>query len=163
MARSTTYSQLKLNDGFGNQVEIATGSWATQAYNIGEARRLSFTVGILGTGSLPLTTTNGGNTGGFTGIFQVQGTNEISRSYGGTGTPQAAAGAQPGENGWTGALFWNTLANGTVNVSQSITSFQLDFSDIGCTWIRLIFNQGNAVGTSGGSGVMKIYLTTKPT
>jgi len=163
MSKSTIRNQLFLNDGAGNPLPIATGTFVTKAINIDEHRRLSLTIGVHGpTGPLG---------GGFTGLMLVQGTNELAKCFGSTGTPQAGAGSQPGDNGYTGARYWNTIPSGAIAIGPTLSngnSMQVDFTDVGCAFVRVVFNytaSGPIIGVpgSGGSGIMDLFLTAKNT
>jgi hypothetical protein len=165
MSRSTINQQLHINDGGGLHIPIATGNFVTSAVNIEEHRRLSFTIGIQTspTGSFGPGATQ---TGGFTGILLVQTTNEIPKCNGSTGTQQAGAGRQPGTNGYTGALYWTTVA--TAGINNNVTIAQIDITDVGASWVRVAFNQTTAsgvtaTGTLGGTGSMHVFLTAKNT
>lgn len=189
MARSPINQQLFINDGTGRKLGIATATWVTQAVNIDEHRRLSITVGFqaaTGASLMPLGQDQnfsgtygamaggqggivGGNAGyatgplsGFTGVLQVQTTNELGYVNGGTGTQQAGAGAQPGFNGWTGGLYWQTVQSGTVNVTNSTNVIQIDLTDVGAKWVRVAFNVASGVPSgSVGSGTAHVFLTAK--
>lgn len=173
MSRSTLHDQVFLNDGSGSPLPIQTGTWVSKAFNIEEKRRLSVTLGIRGQSGITqglsgfAATGSFGAPGGFTGQMLVQGTNEISKCYGVPGTPWAGNLPQPGENGYTGARYWNTLASGTINIDNTVSSLLVDFTDVGVSYIRLVFNQSGtgatATGTLGGSGTMDVYLTAKNT
>lgn len=164
MSRSSFHSQLFINDGAGNNLPIQTGTFVTSAINMEERRRLSLTVGILQSTGYGLGL---GTPGGFTGTLSIQGTNEVSEALAPSGTPWAYAQSQPGTNGYTGAIFWNTLAGGAVNITNATNSLQIDFTDIGCAYVRVGFNVSatgsTATGTLGGSGTMYLFATSKHT
>ncbi len=162
MSRSTVRNHLFINDG-GNSRDlsrgISTGTFVTQAVNIEEHRRLSLTVGIAGS-------TGPSDTGGFTGILQVQGTNELGQRAGMTGTVEEGTLYKPGINGFTGARYWNTLASGTFNIDNTTQSLLISFTDVGAAYVRVAFNITSAnvpATTAIGSGTMNIYLTAKNT
>jgi hypothetical protein len=182
MSKATFHNQIFLRDGNGNLNSISTGAFISPGYLIEEKRRLSLTIGQAGpvpTGLPasqpgPLTGFTGGLAatgtwqpiGGFTGILLIQGTNEVGQAMGATGTAWAGVGVQPGVNGYTGGLYWNTLPSGTVNITNLTTSLQIDFTDIGASWFRVVFNQPAPVGIqtgTGGSGTMQVYFTAKNT
>lgn len=150
MAKTTTTDSILLNDGFGNLYPIATGTFASKAIDMSERRRISLT---------------GSFAGGYTGILSVQGTDEVPNCIivQGTGpsVAWAGAGAQPGQNGYTGALYWQNLPSGSVNVTNSTSAFQLQLTDVGVRFVRLVFNQG--VVAPIGSGTIQIFLTAKHT
>jgi hypothetical protein len=161
MSRSSIRNQLFINDGLGNKLPIQTGTWVSSAINIDEHRRLSFTIGIgSATGAV-------GDAGGFTGILQVQGTDEIAQSNGCTGTPEAGNTSRPGTNGFTGALYWQPIQSGTVAINNTMNRLQLSFSDVGVGFVRLAFNT-TATGilgaaAAGGSGTWNVFMTAKNT
>lgn len=154
MARSTTNDQLFLNDGTGQALPIATGVWQTKAIDMQERRRLSVTANFLG---------------GFTGIFAVQGTDELNNcaiQYGtGPSVAWAGAGTQPGQNGFTGALCWSNLLPGVVSVTNSTTIVRIDLSEVNTRWIRFVFNPGitTAIGSAVGTGAVQLFFTAKNT
>lgn len=162
MSRATIRNQFFLNDGAGNRVPIATGSWVTSAVCVDEARRLSLTVGITSaTGAV-------GDVGGYTGTLLVQGTDELAQQYGITGYAEAGYQSRPGiPNGTGAARFWNTIPSGTFPVNQATQQFALSFTDVGFAFIRLAFNMsgtGAMPSSSGcGSGVWNVYMTAKNT
>lgn len=160
MSKSPIHNQILLNDGAGNKLAIQTGTWISPAINIDDHRRLSFTIGV---GSA---TGAAGDTGGFTGTLQVQGTNELGNAAGATGSPWAFAGQQPGVNGSTGGLFWQNLASGTTTLTSSTTAILLSFTDVGPSWVRIGFNldsNSNRIATAIGSGTMYVWVTAKNT
>lgn len=161
MSRSTVRNQLFLNDGLGNKLAIGTGTFVTNAVNIDEHRRLSLTIGI---GSA---TGAAGDVGGFTGVLLVQGTDELAQCNGATGTQEAGNLSRPGVNGFTGALFWQTIPSGTINITKATNQLLLSFSDVGVAFVRVALNVSatgpTATGTLGGSGTMSIFLTAKNT
>ena len=168
MAKASQKGQIQLNDGLGNPLPIQTGTWVSKAYDMDEQRRLSVTLGVWGsTASGTLTQTGGG----FTGLFIVQGTDELGQCMGFTGTPQMAAGQQPGQNGSTGALFWQNVQSGTIGITPTTTSLFLQFTDFGFHWCRFVFNAntngtyvaGNSPSGAGGTGTMLVYFTSKST
>ena len=177
MSQTTKNIQLLLNDGNGNFSPIGTGAFSTAAVNIQDQRRLSLTIGMGGSvptnstvpGPLGYTGSNPTGTlaGGFTGVLLIQTTNELGQSAGWTGTAAAGSPQQPGVNGWTGARFWNTISpSGTVNITNATTQLQIDFTDIGAAWLRVVFNQPNPVNIqtgAGGSGTMQLYMNAKAT
>jgi hypothetical protein len=155
MSRSTVRNELFLNDGTGQKLLIQTGTFVTSAVNVDEHRRLSLTIGIMSaTGAI-------GDVGGFTGTFLVQGTDELAQSNGATGTQEAGNTSRPGKNGFTGALFWTTLPGGTQNITASTTSVLLSFTDVGTSFIRVVFNQG--ITSPIGSGTIRIFVSGKNT
>lgn len=162
MSRSTIHNQIFLNDGAGNKVPISTGTWISSAINVEEQRRLSITLGVTSaTGAI-------GDIGGFTGVLQVQGTDELAQCNGATGTPESGNTSRPGVNGFSGALFWNTLPSGSFNITTGTQSLQIQFTDVGVAFIRLVFNQSatgtlQAGGVSLGSGTMRVFVTAKNT
>jgi hypothetical protein len=169
MSKSSTFDQVFLSDGKGGQLPIQTGTWISKSFDVKERRRLSMTVGVQGSTASGTIVQNGG---GFTGTLLVQGTNEIGNCNGYTGTPNAGVPQVPGQNGQTGALFWNTLAGGTINITTATTSLLIDFTDLGCAYIRFAFNiasSGNAVvagnvpSGAGGTGTMFVTYTAKAT
>lgn len=168
MAKTSANNQLSLNDGAGGQLPIQTGTWVTKAIDMMEQRRLSITLGVQG--STASGTVVPGS-GGFTGILSVQGTDEIANCMGSTGTQQAGAGAQPGQNGFTGALYWNNIQSGTIGITPSTTSIQLIFNDFGPRWVRVVFNSttagvysaSNVPSGAGGTGTMQLFYTSKST
>jgi hypothetical protein len=158
MSRSTVRNQLLLNDGTGKKLPIQTGTWATNAVNIDEHRRLSLTIGITSA------TGAAGDTGGYTGTLVVQGTNELGQCNGATGTQEAGNTNRPGINGFTGARFWNTLASGTFNIDNTTQSLLIQFTDVGVAYVRVGFNltTNNVPATTAvGSGTFHVYLTAK--
>lgn len=162
MSRSTVRNQLFINDGLGNKLPIATATWVTNAVNIDEHRRISFTVAITSaTGASP-------DYGAYTGVMLVQGTNELGQCNGATGTQEAGNTNRPGINGFTGARFWQTLPSGTIPITNSVTVMTgMDFTDVGFAYIRLAFNR-SATGalpsaSACGSGTWNVYLTAKNT
>jgi hypothetical protein len=146
MSQSPLHKQLLSNDGYANP--IATGTFTTQAINMEERRRLSLTLNF---------------GGGHTGILLIQGTDETA---GCQGTPnRQLVGPQPGTNGSTGALYWNTIPSGIMNVTNSTTSVLLSFTDVGTSWVRLNYN-GNSVSIPSlavGSGTISVFVTGKNT
>ena len=157
--RTFVRNQLLLNDGSGNRLPIQTGTFVTSAVNIIEQRRVSITVGLgSSTGAV-------GDAGGFTGVLLVQGTNELAQTNGGTGTQEAGQTNRPGTNGYTGAVYWQTIVSGTINITNATNALLLDYTDVGPAFIRVAFNVSatgsTATGTLGGSGTMKVFLTAK--
>lgn len=181
MSRSTIRNQLLIQDGLGNRLPmvpsgagiggfqngIQTGTWVSSAINVDEHRRVSITVGI---GSA---TGAAGDSGGFTGTFSVQGTDELAQCNGATGTQEAGNTSRPGINGFSGARFWTILASGSTNITNATSSVLLQFTDVGAAFIRCVFNAGTTgaptplnagvTGSLGGSGTMFVYLTAKNT
>lgn len=156
MARTTTNDQLFLNDGTGKLSPIATGIYQSKAIDMSERRRLSITAGF---------------NGGFTGTLLVEGTDELGNcAMGGaesilraTGASiaWAGAGAQPGQNGMSGAKYWNALPSGTVNITNATNSVLVTLNDVNCRWIRVNFNKGVTVAI--GSGTIELFVTAKNT
>lgn len=160
MSRSTIHNELFLNDGTGIHLPIATGTFITRAINVDEHRRLSLTIGMLSSA------TGADLMGGFTGTLLIQGTDEIGRCNGVTGTPQAGAGSQPGQNGFTGALFWQTIPSGSIAINNATNKLLLSFTDVGVAYVRVALNisaSGTALPNSAASGAMKLFLTAKNT
>lgn len=160
MSRSPIRQELKLNDGLGNKLPIQTGTFATKAINVDEHRRLSLTIGVSSaTGVI------GAGGGGFTGILEVQGTDELAQCAGATGTQEAGDSSRPGVNGFTGAVFWQTIPSGTVAVTNATNKMLLQFNEVNCAFVRVVFNRSatgpTVTGTLGGSGTMSIFLTAK--
>jgi hypothetical protein len=125
---------------------IATATFQSKAINLEEFRRLSVTVNFGGS---------------HTGIFQVQGTDELGSAY---GTPNnMGAGPQPGQNAQTGALYWNVIPSGTALVTNATQSMLLSFTDVGPSWIRFIYNQNTSAVPSAavGSGTISLFFTGK--
>ncbi len=164
MSRSTLHEQLFINDGLGNPLPIQTGTFVTKAINMEERRRLNITIGIQGSTGYGLGT---GMVGGFTGMLLVQGTDELQGNLGPTGTAWANAPAQPGINGFTGALFWQTIPSGAIAITNATNQLLVQLTDVGPSYIRLAFNMsatGTLVsGTSGGSGTMQLFVSGKHT
>lgn len=162
MSRSSIRNQILLNDGLGNKLPIQTGTWVSSAINIDEHRRLSVTLGVQSA------TGAAGDAGGFTGILLVQGTDELAQNNGCTGTQEAGNTSRPGLNGFTGALWWQTIPSGTVAITNATNRLLLSFTDVGVGFVRLAFNV-TATGTlapgvgQGGSGTMQVYVTAKNT
>lgn len=157
MSKSTIRSQFFINDGTGQPLPIQTGTFVTRAISVDEHRRLSLTIGIgSSTGAVA-------DVGGFTGILQVQGTDEMANAPGATGTPWAAAFPQPGNNGYTGALFWNTIPSGSIAITNATNSMLVSLTDVNCAFVRLAFNRSatGALPNSAASGTMYVYLTGK--
>lgn len=152
MSQSPLHQQLWLNNGAGFNLPIQTGTFVTAALNMEERRRLSLTIGIVG---------------GFTGTLQVQGTDEIANASPATGTPWAGVYQQPGQNGYTGGLWWSAIPSGTVSITNATNQLLLSFTDIGPAFVRLAFNVSatgsTATGSLGGSGTMQIFCTAKNT
>lgn len=161
MSRSPIRQQLFINDGTGQKLAIQTGTFVTNAVNVDEHRRVSLTIGITSA------TGAAADLGGFTGTLLVQGTDELAQCYGQTGTPEAGNGSRPGTNGFTGALFWNTIPSGSVAITTNMQSLLLSFTDVGPAFVRVAFNRSatgplpNATGCA--SGTMAIFLTAKNT
>lgn len=158
MSQSPSRGQILINDGSGNKSPIGTGVFVSPAYDIQEKRRLSFTIGVQGS--------TGVAGGGFTGTLQVQTTNETANCNGGTGTQAAGSLGQPGNNGYTGALFWQTVQSGTIAVTNAMNVAQVDINDVNAAYFRVAFNMSatGAINTAvgaGGSGTMFIYWTGK--
>jgi hypothetical protein len=154
-------SPVLISNGVNSNQPIATACFISKAFSTLHTRRLSVTIGIQGS------TGAAGDVGGFTGTLLIQGTDEIWGANGVTGSPFANAGPQPGYNGSTGGLFWNTIPSGTININNGVQSALLNFTDVGPAAIRFVFNQ-SATGplpnaTACGSGTMNIYLTAKQT
>lgn len=162
MSRSSIRNQILLNDGLGNKLPIQTGTWVSSAINIDEHRRLSVTLGVQSA------TGAAGDAGGFTGILLVQGTDELAQNNGCTGTQEAGNTSRPGLNGFTGALWWQTIPSGAVAITNATNRLLLSFTDVGVGFVRLAFNV-TATGTlapgvgQGGSGTMQVYVTAKNT
>ena len=163
MSRSSIRNQLKLTDGLGNPVNVATTTWVTQWINVDEHRRVSFTIGIQGsTGATP-------DYGGYTGTLLVQGTNELGQNNGATGTQECGNTNRPGINGFTGARFYATIPSGSIAVNNQFGSpgnaVLLTFENVGPSYIRLAFNQSPTGPLTNfancGSGLWNIYLTAK--
>lgn len=158
MARSTINDQLFLNDGRGRAVAIATGTFHTKAIDMSERRRLSVTANFAG---------------GFTGIFLVQGTDEVGNCSLGADVLAATgacvawvgAGQQPGQNGYSGAKYWNTIPSGALAITNATNSVLLSFTEVSSRWIRLVFNDGitTAIGSAVGSGSIELFITAKNT
>lgn len=161
MAQSTIRNQLLIQDGTGNKLPIQTGCFVTSAVNIEDQNHLSFTIGIdSATGPA------GAGGGGFTGTLLIQGTNELAQSNGYTGTPEAGNQRRPGTNGATGALYWRTIPSGSIAITNATNVLLLDFSAVGCAFIRCAFNYTQTgaftpLSPIVGSGAMNIYLTAK--
>lgn len=143
---SQSPSHQALFTGSDPSVPIATGSWTTKALDIEERRRVNFTINF---------------GGGHTGTLLIQGTDEISQCNGCPGNP--GAGSQPGTNGLTGALYWNTVPSGTVLITNSTQSIMISLVDVGPAFIRLAYNaQSVAVPSLAvGSGVISAFYTAK--
>lgn len=163
MSRSTIKNEILINDGRGNKLPIGTSTWVSSWINVEEQRRLSITLGVTSATGAP------GDIGGFSGILQIQGTDELGQCNGLTGTSEAGNTNRPGINGWTGARFYSVIPSGTINITSTTgqpgNALMLNFNDVSCGYIRLAFNQSatGALAGSAGSGIMHVYLTAKNT